>query len=115
MKAQKPAEGILKTHDWGDSKFYILPCSCGCGLDHELNVEADETGIWVRIYFKAKSNWWNKNRWQNIWTLLTKGYVEHYNDIHMTQQQTLNYAETLKSAMIDVEKFNKQRLEKKNA
>lgn len=113
MKAQKPAQGVLKTHDFGDSMFYVIPCSCGCGSDHELNVEADETGIWARIYFKGKTNWWNKNRWQNIWTLITKGYIESYTDIHMTQQQALNYAETIKSAMQDVEKFKAARFKDK--
>jgi hypothetical protein len=108
MKAQKPAEGILKTHDWGDSKFYTVPCSCGCESVHELNIEADVSGIWARIYSKEKSNWWSKNRWQNIWTLLTKGYIETYSDLHMTQQQALNYAEILKSAMKDVETFHEQ-------
>ena len=113
MKAEKPAQGVLKTQDFGDSMFYVIPCSCGCGADHELNVEADETGIWIRIYFKAKTNWWSKTRWQNIWTLLTKGYTENYNDLHMTQQQALNYAETIKSAMQDVEKFKADRFKDK--
>ena len=109
MKAQKPAEGVLKTHDFGDSMFYAIPCSCGCGTEHELNVEAEDVGIWVKIYVKSKTNWWNKNRWQNIWTLLTKGYIESYTDLHMTQQQALNYAETIKSAIKDVETFKNQR------
>lgn len=105
MTPEKPAEGILKTHDWGDSKFYTVPCSCGCETQHDLNVESEVTGVWVKIYSKEKSNWWSKNRWQNIWTLITKGYIETYSDIHLTQQQALNYAEILKSAMQDVEEF----------
>jgi hypothetical protein len=109
MQAEQPAEGILKTHDWGDSKFYVVPCSCGCGSDHEVNVEADVTGIWARVYVKTKTDWWSRNRWQNVWTLLTRGYIETYNDIHMSEQQALNYAKTLERAIIDVETFRNNR------
>ena len=54
-----------------------------------------------------KSKWWSLNRWQTIWILLTKGYVEHEANIIMTEQQALNYAETLKKAIKDVSAFKK--------
>jgi hypothetical protein len=109
MKAQTPAEGILKQGDWGDAKSYVIPCSC-CGSDCEHNVwvEADETGVSVTTYTKIKSKWWKFNRFQIIWRLLTKGYVEYEGSVIMTQQQALNYAETLKSAVSDVETFRKK-------
>jgi len=133
MKAQKPAEGILKTHDWGDSKFYEVHCSCGCTSVHEVNVESDVTGIWVRTYTKEKTNYWTERlqkqydiensflQWCNwffvdmynslhrklslTWKLWTKGYVEYQSDIAMTKQQALNYSEVLKSAINDVQNF----------
>jgi hypothetical protein len=37
--------------------------------------------------------------------LLTKGYVEYEANIIMTEQQALNYAETLKKAIKDVSAF----------
>jgi hypothetical protein len=109
MKAQKPAEGILKSGDWGDAKSYVIPCSC-CGTDCEHNVwvEADETGVSVTTYTKIKSQWWKFNRFQIIWKLLTKGYVEYEGSVILTQQQAINYAETLKSAVVDVETFRKK-------
>lgn len=108
MKAQTPAEGILKRGDWGDSKSYVVPCSC-CGSDCEHNVwvEAEDTGVSVTTYTKLKSKWWSMNRWQTIWTLMTKGYVECEGTVIMTQQQALNYSETLKSAIKDVDTFRK--------
>lgn len=107
MKAQIPAEGILKRGDYGDSKSYLVPCSC-CGTDCELNVwvEAEDTAVTVTTYTKLKSKWWSLNRWQTIWTLLTKGYVECEGSVIMTEQQALNYAETLKCAVKDVKTFN---------
>jgi hypothetical protein len=54
------------------------------------------------------------NRWKQIYTLLTKGYLEHQTVLTMNEQTALNYAETLKSSIKDVEQFRKQRLSKKD-
>jgi hypothetical protein len=110
MKTQIPAEGILKRGDWGDSISYLIPCSCsGPDCEHNVWIESDDTGVSVTTYTKLKSKWWSMNRFQLIWTLLTKGYVEYEGSIVMTQQQAVNYAETLKTAVKDVENFRKNR------
>ena len=110
MKAQKPAEGILKKNDWGNTKTYKVSCECGCD-DHIHNVwvEADESSITVNTYTIQKTNFWSKTRWYHIWKLLTMGYVEYEASIIMSQQQALNYAETLKSAIIDVNQFRENK------
>jgi hypothetical protein len=106
MKAQIPAEGILKKNDWGDAKMYQVVCDCGQS-DHEHNlwVEADETGISVTIYATVKSPWWSMNRFKQIWTLIIKGYLQHETVLTMNEQAAFNYAETLKSAVKDVKEF----------
>jgi flagellar hook-basal body complex protein FliE len=110
MKSQKPAEGILKTYDWGDSKVYKVTCDCGADdHTHDVWVEADDCNVSVQIYVHVKTPWWGINRFQQIWTLLTKGYLQHETVLTMSDQQALNYAETLKSAIRDVEEFRKKR------
>lgn len=106
MKAQIPAEGILKTNDWGDSRVYKVVCNCGDD-DHSHNVwvEADDHEVTVTVYTTVQTNFWSKTRWQHIWTLLSKGYVDCETTVSMTEQQAINYAETLKSAVDDVKKF----------
>ena len=136
MKAETPAEGIMKTGEFGNSKFYKVVCGCG-QPDHDLNfeVEADETGVNVNTYVSAKTDYWTdavKKRydidnpwlqefdwfWKDIfngfvtrlkltWTVWTKGYVQCETTITMSEQQALNYAETLKSAIQDVKDFKK--------
>ncbi len=136
IKAQAPAEGILKTHDFGNSKWYQVVCGCG-QPDHALSVEveAEETGVNVNTYVTAKTDYWTesikkrydidnpylqeldwalKDIWNGFitrikltWTVWTKGYVQCETTITMTEQQTLNYAETLKSAIQDVKDFKK--------
>jgi hydrogenase maturation factor len=109
MKAEKPAVGIMKTNDWGEAQAYKIECVCGDSEHaHNVWVEADELGVTVTTYTMIKSKWWSMNRLQTIWKLLTKGYVEYEGSAIMTRQQALNYAETIKSAIADVETFRKK-------
>jgi hypothetical protein len=134
MKPEQPAEGIMKTGEFGDSKFYKVVCTCG-QPDHDIDfeVEACDTGINVNTYVTAKSDYWTSavekrydidNPWLQewdwfwkdlvngivtrvklTWIIWTKGHVQVETTIAMNKQQALNYAETLKSAVKDVEQF----------
>jgi hypothetical protein len=136
MKPQLPAEGILKTHDWGDSKVYKVTCDCGQS-DHEHNVwiEADECGVNVNIYTTVKTDCWSeklkpKYDIDNAWlqefdwfckglynslarklkltkSIWSKGYVDFETTISMSEQAALNYSTTLKNAIADVKEFKK--------
>ena len=106
LKQQTPAEGILKRNDYGDAIAYQVTCECqDANHDHNVWVEADDHRVTVTTYTTQKSQWWSLNRWQTIWILLTRGYVKYEANIIMTEQQALNYAETLKKAVKDVSAF----------
>lgn len=136
VQAQEPAEGILKRGDYGDSKFYQVVCGCGQEYhDHNLEVEAADTGINVNLYITVKTDYWSDtfekrydidNTWQQefdwfwkdlangiikrvklTWELWTTGAVTAQSTIAMSEQQALNYAETLKKAVKDVKDFQK--------
>ncbi len=136
MKAENPAEGILKRNDFGDSKYYQVVCGCGQEYhDHNLEVEADETGINVNLYITVKTDYWSElvekrydidspwlqevdwivkdlinglwTRLKITWELWTTGTVTAQSTIAMSEQQTYNYAETLKSAIQDGKDFKK--------
>jgi hypothetical protein len=108
MNPQLPAQGILQRNSWGDSKVYQVVCQCHCeDHDHHLWVEAEESDITVTVYTTVKSDWWSKTRWQAIWKLLTKGYIDTEASLIMDKQQALNYANVLTSAINDVEDFRK--------
>lgn len=109
MKAQTPAEGILKTNDWGDSKVYRVVCECtDPDHDHNVWIEADESEVSVTIYSTVHTNFWSKTRWEHLWLLLTKGYIDSETTVVMRKQQAFNYAQTLLSAIEDVEQFRKK-------
>lgn len=60
---EKPAEGIMKTGDYGDSKFYKIGCKCGNEDDDiHFEVEADEVGININVntWTHPKTDWWNR-------------------------------------------------------
>ena len=115
LAPQQPAVGILKQGDWGDSKSYKVPCTC-CDSDCEHNVwvESEDAGVTVTTYTKQKSKWWKMNRFQIVWRLLTQGYVEYEASVIMTEQQALNYAETLRSAINDVKEFRSAIIDKQS-
>lgn len=124
------------TGDYGDSKFYKVVCGCG-QPDHDLNfeVEAEDIGVTVNTYVTVKTDYWSeslkkrydidnpylqeldwtlKDIWNGLvtrlkltWSVWTKGYVQAETTIVMSEQQALNYAETLKSAIQDVKNFKK--------
>lgn len=63
MQAQKPAEGIMLTRDFGDSKYYSVACTCGNDEDEiEVCVEFDEDiqEIQVTFYTTHATEWWKK-------------------------------------------------------
>lgn len=116
MEAQKPAEGILTSGEYGDIKFYHIQCDCGSDeCAHEVQVEADIFGVQVHVYVKARTKWWKNARWKQIWEILTKGYTETQATIIMNEQTALNYAETLKTAMNDVKEFKNARTAKSSS
>ena len=113
MNAQVPAEGIMQTNDWGDSRVYRIACNCGDeNHNHNMWVEADDHDIQVTIYTTGKTNYWSKTRWYHIWTLLTKGYIDTESSVHLTKQQALNYSATLKNAIEDLDAFRLARQNK---
>jgi hypothetical protein len=86
--------------------MYSVACECTDPThQHDVWIEADDSGVTVTTYTQQKTKWWELNRFKIIWILLTKGYVEYEANIIMTEQQALNYAETLKSAIKDVKAF----------
>lgn len=137
MIAETPAEGILKTHDWGNSRWYKVVCGCA-QPDHSIDfeVEADATAVTVNTYVTVKTDYWSHivaprydidNPWHQqwdwfwksvvnalatrvklTWTIWTKGYVKAESTITMTEQQALNYANTLLQARDSVKEFRDQ-------
>jgi hypothetical protein len=140
---EAPAQGIMKTGEFGDSKFYKVTCNCG-QPDHDIDfcVEAEDTGVNVTTYVTAKTDYWSQTFerrydienpwlqefdwfWKDLvnglvrrikwtWHIWTKGYIKTETTIAMTEQQAINYAHALTSAVEDVKIFkNEHRIKDK--
>lgn len=106
MKSETPAVGILKQGEYGDSIWYYIPCDCSePDHSHTVEVEADDYSVTVHIYTKSKTKFWSKSRWRQIWDILRKGYTEYDTDVILKEQQAINYASALTSAVNDVKLF----------
>lgn len=138
MKPQTPAEGIMKTQEYGFSKVYKVECGChNPEHSHTVDIESDECGVAVIIYTTSYTDSWGEllktnndidNKilqeiewfWKGVvnklwtrlkftWQIWKNGYIKTEAAIHMSEQQTLNYAETLKAAVKDVKDFQTQK------
>jgi hypothetical protein len=138
MKAQIPAEGIMRKGDYGDSVWYEISCDCGQPDHiHTVEVEADDFNVTVNIYTKQHTDMWSEpfkpeyrgkneflytvsrtfkncingliRRVSLTWNIWARGYVEYEVTTVMNQQEALNYAEALKKAAKDVQNFRDQR------
>ena len=114
MKAEKPAEGILKTNEFGTSKSYYVHCECGSAeCAHHVCIEASDIDVTISFSLTLRSKWYSMNRWKQIWQILTKGYIDLESTLVLGEQAALNYAETLKLAARDVKKLRDDDVEKK--
>ena len=110
MTPQEPAQGILKQSEFGDAKFYYVQCDCGNeDCTHSIEVEADDSHVKIHLYHTQHTKRWEKNRWQQIWQILSKGYAEMQTTIVLNEQTALNYSAMLQSAVKDVKEFRSNR------
>jgi hypothetical protein len=109
MKAQVPAEGVMIQKDWGKDRSYTVACDCG---DHEHNVhmwvevspELDVQDVTLTFYVQTTNNWWDKNRWRQIWEILTKGYTKNEATVILSKQAALNLSTVIRNSVNDLSK-----------
>ena len=134
MKPQSPAEGIMLLDNFEKAKRYRIECSCGNPDDSiDVWIEVDETEIVLQFYTTQSTDWWEKlaywntfhidNYWlysivngikslingfyhkikitRDVWF---NGHVCYESTTIMTKQQALNFAETVKKCIKEMEK-----------
>lgn len=106
IKPQIPAEGIMETGLFGDAKIYRISCKCGNdSCEHSLEVEIDDLEVSVNLYVDVFTDFWSKNRFKQIWEILTTGKARMEASIVMSPQQSVNYGNVLISAPKDLEEM----------
>jgi hypothetical protein len=109
MKAQTPAEGVMLQKDWGKARSYTVACDCG---DHEHNAhmwievtpEKDVQDVTLTFYIQTTNSWWDKNRWKQMWEILTKGYTKNEATVILSKQGALNLSTVIRNSVNDLSK-----------
>jgi hypothetical protein len=100
-----------KSNDSFDEKFFRIYWIAKNHSLLTLNIfkRFDIDNIWLQEwdwFWKGLVNGF-VTRVKLTWTLWTQGYIKTETTIAMNEQQALNYAETIKSAIQDVKDFKK--------
>ncbi len=111
MKYQKPAQGILLQGDFGDSKNFKVECDCS-GEDHsvymwiEVNKDQDIPDVEVSFYVHTWTPCWRgwKERLKAVYEILFKGVHKQEHHMLLNKQSALNFAETIKRTVKELEK-----------
>ena len=112
MKTQTPAEGIMLSHAWLGAKTYHIECDC-TDPDHAVEMwieaEADQDltdTVSVTFYVKTTNQYWREgySRLRAVWDILTKGVHTQSNNLLLSKQAALNFAEVIKTTVKELEK-----------
>lgn len=112
MKPQTPAEGLMLQKDWGKAKSYTIACECG---DHDHNAHMwievsleqdvqDVTDVTLTFYVQTTNSFWDKNRWEQMWEILTKGYTKNEATVILSKQGALNLSTVIRNSVNDLSK-----------
>ena len=108
MKNQEPMKGVSLLTDFRDgTKAYRINCDCHeCTHDVTVWIEVDRLfkdcrDISVTFYADSRSSWLSKDRWKNLWRLLTKGYVETHNELILSEEVARNMTQVILSTIED--------------
>ena len=114
MKAQMPAQGIMLERDYGDAKNFKVECDCTSD-DHSVHMwievqrDRDIPDIEVSFYV----NTWTAKFWKGwpqraraIWDILVHGVHRQEHHMLLNRQSALNFAETIKREIAELDKLN---------
>ena len=108
MKKQKPAEGIMKTHDFDDVKGFRVACQCS-DSSHDIltwvEIEKDNPEVTVSFFTESKIPFWKEgfNRFKYALKLIIHGTYESENHTIMSKQQAINFAHALIDSVKELE------------
>jgi hypothetical protein len=96
-------------HEWGKAKSYIIACDCG---EHRHNVsmwievDSDEQlkDVTLTFFVETTNSWWDRNRFKQVWEILTKGYTKNEATVILNKQSALNLSTVIRNSVTDLSK-----------
>jgi len=110
MKAQTPAQGISIDKDFGDAKVFNVECDCTSD-DHavkmwiEVKGDKDVHDVDVSFYVTTWTPAWGDwgKRLKAVYEILFKGVHRQEHHLLLDKQSALNFAETIKDTVKELE------------
>ena len=107
LVSQYPAEGISLTKDFGDAKYYEVQCQCwneDDAIRFEVGFEHGQIAInhWTTQRVRASNI---LGRIKTALTVLFLGTVKYESTTILSEQQALNYADTIYRALREVKEY----------
>jgi hypothetical protein len=107
MTPQEPAKGIMLDKDFGDAKVYTVACDCSdpnhsTSMWIEATSDVEVQDVTLTFYVNTETKWWNLNRFQQIWEILTTGYAKTQSSIILNKQGAVNLANVINKSVKDL-------------
>ena len=106
MKAQKPAQGISLTADFGNSRNYKVECDCGSDdhsahmwieVNHDKEINEVEVSFYVTTWTPLWTGWGARLR--AVYDILVKGVHKQEHHMLLKPQAALNLAKTIENTV----------------
>jgi len=107
MTPQEPAQGIMLDKDFGDAKVYTVACECS-DPTHAANMWIEATSdvevqdITLTFYVNTETKWYSLNKFQQVWEILTTGYLKTQSSIILNKQGAVNLANVINKSVEDL-------------
>ena len=109
MEKQTPAQGIMQTGDYAETKMFRLECNCHF-VDHDVQVFISSEYGYIAMEVFSKVSLYSQGFFKRLKMLikfLWSGHAEMDHTLLMNKQQALNFAEVIKDTIVKLEKFEK--------
>lgn len=111
MKAEKPANGIMKTNEWPQSQSFRIACDCHSeshAVDMWIEVAGDATEpprVQVEFFVNMTVPFWSQgfNRLRAAWRTLWFGEATHAHTMLLNKQAALNLSEAIRQSIQQLE------------
>lgn len=108
----KPAQGIMKTADYGDAKSFRVACECtdpGHDVNAWIEIDSDREirEITLGFYVETQTPFWSKgfNRFKAAWDLLVKGSHRSEHHLVLNRSSAENFAQAITDSIKEIEQW----------
>ena len=113
MNQQTPAEGIMSTGSWKDTRSFRVACDCH-STDHDVNAwievgtDHEHRTVDIEFFVEGTTPFWTQgfSRIRAAWRMLVYGYHQEEHHLILKGQVARNFVSALDSSIQELEKLS---------